>query len=251
MWLQVFKDYVSAYDPKDSKIALKIIHTYKVADIAQSIAKSLNLSEEDQDTAYLIGLFHDIGRFEQVRIYHTFNDAKSCNHAKLSVQVLEKEGFLESLDHQRQELILKAILNHNRFELEKNLDERQQLFANIIRDADKIDILRVFAMDDPIDTTQYLPEEVYDSDISEKVARALKQRSCILKKDRKTPLDVWLTFPAFFYDFNFPVSLCTAYEQGYYKERFDLNKFQRENVKKQLQELFYDIDQMYLKIKDS
>ena len=47
---------------------------YHVAEEARRIAKSLNLSEEEQDLAELIGLLHDIGRFEQWKWYGTYSD---------------------------------------------------------------------------------------------------------------------------------------------------------------------------------
>ena len=51
----------------DEKIKLKIDHTYRVAGLCQRIAESLGLSEPDVDIAWLLGMLHDIGRFEQIR----------------------------------------------------------------------------------------------------------------------------------------------------------------------------------------
>ena len=76
--LNAFKEYVTKYNPDDEKIRLKIEHIQRVAEIANNIANDLKLSQEDIDLAWLIGLLHDIGRFEQIRLYHTFNDGKSC-----------------------------------------------------------------------------------------------------------------------------------------------------------------------------
>ena len=39
---EVFKTYTDAYDSSDPKIALKIEHTYHVAEVADQIAMSLN-----------------------------------------------------------------------------------------------------------------------------------------------------------------------------------------------------------------
>ena len=61
-----FRNYTADYDINDAKIKLKIVHTYKVAEISDRIALSLGLSEEDRDTAWLIGMLHDIGRFDQL-----------------------------------------------------------------------------------------------------------------------------------------------------------------------------------------
>ena len=70
----VFLDYVKNYDINNGRIKLKMIHILNVAKNCNDIAKSLNLDDEKVKLAYLIGIFHDIGRFEQVRIYNTFSD---------------------------------------------------------------------------------------------------------------------------------------------------------------------------------
>ena len=77
---KVFNEYVKKYNANDGKIALKIAHILRVADLSKKIAISLNLSEENIELAELIGLLHDIGRFEQVRIYNTFIYKISINH---------------------------------------------------------------------------------------------------------------------------------------------------------------------------
>ena len=76
---RVFKEYVKDYNPNDGKIALKISHILRVTQKSRELAEELNLNEEDTDLAELIGLLHDIGRFEQVRIYNTFYDKDSKN----------------------------------------------------------------------------------------------------------------------------------------------------------------------------
>ena len=62
---QYFKQYISNYDVNEPRIALKIAHMYHVAEDSRLIAKSLDLPEDEQDLAQLIGLLHDIGRFDQ------------------------------------------------------------------------------------------------------------------------------------------------------------------------------------------
>ena len=92
--INAFAEYVRNYDPSDEKIKLKIDHTYRVAGLCQSIAKSLNLSEADVDIAWLLGMLHDIGRFEQIRRFGTFSDADSVDHAEFGADLLFKEGLI-------------------------------------------------------------------------------------------------------------------------------------------------------------
>lgn len=89
---KAFSDYTAAYDASDSKIKLKIDHTYRVAALCERIAKSERMSQEDADLAWLLGMLHDIGRFEQLRKFGTFNDAESVDHAKLGADILFQEG---------------------------------------------------------------------------------------------------------------------------------------------------------------
>lgn len=69
---QVFEKYLEQFDREDEKIKLKIVHTEGVIRCAQDICRRMNLSEEDCRLAELIALLHDIGRFEQVRLYDSF-----------------------------------------------------------------------------------------------------------------------------------------------------------------------------------
>ena len=99
---KIFKSYVSAYDISDKRIALKVEHTYKVADIAEEIADSISeLSKEDVSLCWLIGMLHDIGRFEQMKRFGTFLDSESVDHAELGADIIFKDnlpifGFLGS-----------------------------------------------------------------------------------------------------------------------------------------------------------
>lgn len=45
-----FTEYVQNYNPEDSQIRLKIIHTWKVVSAADQIAENLNLSEEERSS---------------------------------------------------------------------------------------------------------------------------------------------------------------------------------------------------------
>ena len=59
---------------------------------------AMNIAEKvswlDPEKAYIVGLLHDIGRFEQVRIYNTFRDAESVNHAQFSADLLFRDGMI-------------------------------------------------------------------------------------------------------------------------------------------------------------
>lgn len=138
-----FDNYTKKYDMEDEAINRKYYHTYRVMDISGEIAKSLNLSEKDVELAKLIGLLHDIARFEQYKKFQTFSDLKSIDHGDFGVEILKKDSFIRKFveTNQYDNIILKAVKNHNKYKLEEGLSEREAFFAKILRDADKIDII--------------------------------------------------------------------------------------------------------------
>ena len=137
------KKYISNYDLNNPEITRKVGHSYRVAEISKRIAKSLNLEQEEIELAELIGLLHDIGRFEQQTIYKTYDDIYSIDHGELGVKILENNEYIRKYieNSQYDKIIKTAIFNHNKYEIEENLEQKTILFCKIIRDSDKLDIL--------------------------------------------------------------------------------------------------------------
>ncbi len=124
-------------------ITLKRDHCFNVAEVALELMRSLTSDRNDLQLAEIAGLLHDIGRFVQYRKYRTFSDAKSENHSVLGVQVIYELKLLSHLPEDEQRLICDSILYHNRAAIPAELKSRERLFAEVLRDADKIDIYRV------------------------------------------------------------------------------------------------------------
>src|SRR5699024_6657738 len=106
-----FLTYVREYDLNDPQIAIKYRHSLMVSDLCRDLAERLHLKEADVELAATIGLLHDIGRFEQARRYHTFEDRKSISHALLSCKILFEDGVIRTFteDRSNDALILHAI----------------------------------------------------------------------------------------------------------------------------------------------
>lgn len=137
---EAFAGYAARYNAADPKVKLKIDHTYRVAALCDRIAASLGLPPEERDLAWLCGLLHDVGRFEQLRRYGTFNDAESIDHAAMSARVLFEEGRVRDYldDPSRDELLRTAVAWHSAYRLPAELDSRTRMFCQILRDADKV-----------------------------------------------------------------------------------------------------------------
>ncbi len=140
---KVFDNYVSRYDEEDNDIAYKYYHSYRVMNYAKKLSKKLNLSKEDQKLATIIGLFHDIGRFEQDKLFDSYIDTKEFDHGDYGEKVLLKQGLIEELPivYEHYPLVGKAVRYHNKYSIGEGLNEKEMMHAKIIRDADKLDIL--------------------------------------------------------------------------------------------------------------
>ena len=223
--LNGFLEYAGHYDRTNGMIELKVVHTLRVAEVMDRITAGLDLPDETRYLAALCAVFHDIGRFEQVTRYGTYNDRRSVNHAVLSCEVLRENGFLEHLPGKQQEMVLTAIENHNKLTIDEGLDEDTMLLAKLIRDADKVDIFRVFAEEEMVDTMGEMIEMVEQETVTDEVFEHFMAHECVPKDIRRTGLDIWVGFLAFFYDMNFPQSMKIALEEGYYRRQFDHAEF--------------------------
>jgi len=145
-WLAAYiKSFYSGDREVQQAVDIKEEHTAKVTDICRELAFVLGLAEKDCQLVEMMGLFHDVGRFPQFAKYKTFNDSISENHALLGLKVLEEVPCLAELAPEDLALFKFAIANHNAKQINTAGTKRQQLFARILRDADKLDIYRVLS----------------------------------------------------------------------------------------------------------
>lgn len=245
---KVFNEYVKKYNANDGKIALKIAHILRVADLSKKIAISLNLSEEDIELAELIGLLHDIGRFEQVRIYNTFIDKISINHGEYGVKVLFEDNLIEkfNVDEKYYKIIKTAILNHNRSEIEEGLSDVELLHSKIIRDSDKLDIFYVLSTDTIKNI--YGCELLENETFSEEIIREFKEDHIINYKNRNTYGDIWISHVAYVFDFNYKDSYITMKENDYINKLLKKANFKNENTLKEAKEMI-DMANDYIDMK--
>ncbi len=244
-----FERYVSNYNPNHPRVKLKIKHIKRVIDNCKMIAESLNLSEEDVKLAMLLGYFHDLGRFEQVRIADTFSDRESkINHAMMSAKVLFEDGLIRNyLDtDEYDEIIRKAVINHNRFQIEDGLTERELLFAKIIRDADKLDIFYAITVEDMKAIFWY--KDFDCEEISEKIIADYKKHTSLNYADIHNNADIIVAFYAYVYDLYFDISkeiLRNSDHLDKFKDRV-LETFPSPRIHEQMNEIM-DIYHEYLK----
>lgn len=147
-----FINYVSNYDLNNIKIKLKYDHSIRVMNLMMKYAKELGFDSYEVELASVIGLLHDIGRFEQLKEYDSFNDKETIDHATLGVKLLFEDSLIKKFWSNKDdyELIKFAIKNHNKLNIEKIDNEKFFKYAKLIRDTDKIDILYVYGVSDEL-----------------------------------------------------------------------------------------------------
>lgn len=193
-----FIEYVKKYDTNNENIKRKEQHSLRVMKICEKIAKELKLTEEKIRLAVLIGLLHDIGRFEQYTIYETFSDKLSVDHADLGEKILDNNNFIRDfiIDDKYDKIIKCAIRNHNKYEIQKEIDEQELLYAKIIRDADKIDILYETA--EGMVLSENERNKIENSSISFEYFEQFKRKKTIIKDGNETCLDKLILTVALF-----------------------------------------------------
>ena len=242
-----FTEYVEHYDASDPKVRLKIIHTEQVAKICDAISAGIGLPESDRDLAWLTGMLHDIGRFEQLRRYHTFFDRISVNHAQLSADLLFRDGLIRSFTEPSADdpLIEKVIRLHNVFALPDGLTERERMFCGLLRDADKIDIMRVNC-ETPLNEIYDMPEESFRTTrISDDVFRDAVSCQNVNREHSKTAVDYMVGHICFVFGLVYPVSIKLVKEQGYLDRMLDFHSEVPE-TEERLKEIRETV-QLYLK----
>ena len=225
-----FIKYTENFNTKDKNVKRKQQHSIRVMKIAEQIATNLKLSEEQIQLATLIGLLHDIGRFKQYTDIGLGNNLEGFDHGDYGTKLLFKEGLIRKFieTNKYDEIIKKSIKNHNKFSIEAGLTQEELLFAKLIRDADKIDILY-----ESIDIYyKNNEEEVNKSVLSEKIYNEFTKKATIKKgKD-----DITCVI-AFIYDINYKTSFEIIKEKDYINKIIDRYNFKDQSTKIKVDEI--------------
>lgn len=232
-----FMKYTNNYDIENENIDRKIYHSLRVMEISKKIATNMGLGNEQIELATLIGLLHDIGRFEQFKIYQTYSDLESIDHGDLGADILKQNNFIRNFikESKYDEIILKSIQNHNKYKIADDLNKEEKLFCKIVRDADKIDILyeaiEIFWKNGR--------EEIQNDLISDKVYNEFLNKKPI-KKDKnmkKNGIDKLVLMLAFVFDINFHESLEILKKEDYLNKILNNFDFKRQDTKEKIENI--------------
>lgn len=219
-WFAGFCSTFHSSDGEEQKnIALKEEHTSRVCANIRRIAREESLDAGRVALAEAVALFHDIGRFPQYRRYGTFKDSISVNHAVLGAELLIQGGVLDKFPRNDQVIVIQAVRHHNAFAVPAFLDAESAQYLRLVRDADKLDIWRVFL------EFYRLPEGERASAVSlgfpdlpacsPEVIAALCRRELVRLAWVKSLNDFKLLQLSWVYDLNFPASFRMLVERDY------------------------------------
>ncbi len=145
--LKCFDRFTANYleGPHRAMLDLKRHHSLCVLEQSTVLTEMEGFTEDISRAALLAALYHDVGRFPQMIRWHTFSDAISENHGYLGVRVVKREKMLDGESKRIRQMVLTAIALHNRYILPTGLADPFLTVVRIVRDADKLDIMRIMA----------------------------------------------------------------------------------------------------------
>ena len=233
-----FEKYLDDYDRENDKVRLKIIHTDGVVHAMEEICRRMQLSAEDTELARIIALLHDIGRFEQLKRFDSF-EPTTMDHAAYGVKVLFEEGMIRRFvpENTWDEIIQTAIAKHSDFQLEGITEPHMLLHSRLIRDADKLDNCRVKLKDDLQVFMGASAEEIGTQEITPVVYSTVFKNTCIYSPDRITKMDYWVSYVAYFCDIYFRASFDIIEEHNYLNRIIDRIPYSNPDTVRQMEEI--------------
>jgi hypothetical protein len=156
-----------------------------------------------------LGILHDTGRFSQFKEYGTFNDPGSINHGERGYQVVNDTDVLDEIEEVERLAILAGIRYHNAHKIPSNdiVPESNIPFIKLIRDADKLDIFRVFVEEIQSHHIDEHLRTVLDADtktlFSEAAVNDIKNKQVVKYVNVQSSVDFHLLRLSWVFDINY------------------------------------------------
>ena len=104
---------------------------------------------------------------------------------------------------------------HSAYRIPEELDERTAMFCHILRDADKIDILKV-NVEFPLEEIYNVDTEVlYQGEVTPEVLQSFDEEHAVLRSLKKTAVDNVVGHISLVYELVYPESCRIVKRQGY------------------------------------
>lgn len=209
-----FDGHVSSFpvlsETDRKNICFKKEHTGHVCENAVHIAEHLGLGRAMKMLAETSALFHDVGRFTQYARYGTFKDSVSKNHGLLGAGVLNGSGVLARIPDRERDLVIDVVRYHCSFSMPSLGNEEKDMMLRLIRDADKLDIWRLFVgyyNAGPEERTSTVGQELRETPgYSEGLLEHFSQKQLVPLKRARSLNDFKLVHLSWVFDLNFAES---------------------------------------------
>ena len=186
----IFYGCVKSYDLSESNLLRKMIHSYEVARNCFAMASREGMNIKERNFCYLMGLFHDIGRFKQWEIYNTYDDMKSVDHGELSKDILNEFDCVKLFDLTEEEsyILKEAIRYHTKPYIGDN--EQVKKYNMILKNAD--------AFSNVLSTASGMQQMTVDKDggATSEILEKFKKQELLLGLSPVTKLDRCLMLTA-------------------------------------------------------
>ncbi|MFT5749333.1 MAG: HD superfamily phosphodiesterase [Ancylomarina sp.] len=221
--------YVSEFLSEDSEIQINIDlikeHASRVRENVQELGISINLDESNILLLEISALLHDIGRLEQLVKHGSYADNDVSNHIQIGLEVIQEHEILDILDEKEKQLILDCVEMHDISVLPKIEDEQFSSLIHVLRDADRIDVLRVvseYYTHKKTHPNRHLDMELKDTPgVSKKISKAIMTEKIAKRDDVVNVNDLKLSQMSWVFDMNFKKSSKMISEKGYIKAIFE------------------------------
>ena len=212
----------------------KFIHTMRVVQNATEISIREKISYKDRLLVETAALFHDIGRFSQFIRYRTFSDKDTINHAELSSEIFVsfKDDLLCDLNETEIDMVKRAISEHNKLEISSDLDDKTLLVTQILRDADKLNIMEINLNSNFLSAMSFLSDECI---INPKCIESFDDKKAVKNKDVYTVYDNKVKLLSWIYEFNYRSSLMMLSEKGIVDMILTSYDIENEDINNQLE----------------
>lgn len=244
---KIFIKYIkSNFNLKINELKGKYYHSFRVAKICEKLCEKLKL---DKDLGCTIGILHDFYRFQQFTEFCSFCDYKTYDHGDKACELLFQKKFIKNfcIKNSQYAIIFFTVKNHNKHKINtaeiksffegkeiQNLGEvvdlkksenkysKEQIinYCKLIRDADKIDIIK------SLKNFKIFKSKNLKNGVTNSILNALNTKKLPKIKFCKTKLDRLLIYLGFIFDINFKESfLLIDFKKCFMKLQKKYNKF--------------------------
>lgn len=215
-----FTEYANNFDMNVEEIKYKYNHTLRVVDFAREIIANETNDNLKINLAITGALLHDIARFKEWSTYHSWKD---IDHGDLGYEILTKDNFISKfVSDDNKDVVLKAVKYHNKKLVPDNLSKLEELVLNVVRDADKIDILNTQYNNDNVDSLKVSIDDTYD--VKDEILQRFLKEEQIDYNLVSNHAEYIIYYLSYLFDFNFRTSFKIVYNFDMINEKLKLLK---------------------------